>query len=76
MNPLLHHKGGALHYCSAVSKPKEKKKEKKQRTNNSITPPPACCSVEHTSFDLKFTSYCKLMMIPVPRSLTPAAAAA
>lgn len=31
MNPLLHHKGGALHYCSAVSKPKEKKKRKETK---------------------------------------------
>lgn len=74
MNPLLQE---VLSITAAQSvSQKKRKKEKKQRTNNSITPPPACCSVEHTSFDLKFTSYCKLMMIPVPRSLTPAAATA
>lgn len=37
---------------------------------------PACLSEEHISFGLKFTSYCKLMMIPVLRSLALAAAAA
>lgn len=37
---------------------------------------PACLSEQHISFGPEFTRYCKLMMIPVLRSLTLSAAAA
>lgn len=72
MNTLLHHKVAALHYRSTAGE----QQKQPQTTNNSITPPPACFSEEYTSFDLKYTSYCKLMMIPAPSSLALAAATA
>lgn len=72
MNTAVHREVAALLSCSTAGE----QQKQQQTTNNSITRHLACSSDERASFDLKFTSYSKLMMIPAPSSLTLAATSA